>query len=80
MSKLRNSTHDRTRIADMEATMAGVPNPWLIMEKWVKCLWMAGSMMGVGLVLQRGDRSWLRKSTSSLQMNLKYPCRDSSQG
>ena len=60
-------------MADIAATMAGVPNPWLIMEKWVKCLWMAGSMMGEGLVLQSGDRSWFRKSTSSLQMNLKHP-------
>ena len=63
-----------TRMADMAATMAGVPKPWLIMEKWVKCLWMAGSMIGVGLVLHSGERSWFRKSTSSLQMNLKYPC------
>ena len=79
-SSLYQDSLSVTRMADMAATMAGVPKPWLIMEKWVKCLWMAGSMMGVGLVLQRGDRSWLRKSTSSLQMNLKYPCRDCSQG
>ena len=59
-----------TKIAVMDATMAGVPNPWLIMEKCVKCLCTAGSMMGCGLVLHRGDLSWFRKSTSSLQINL----------
>ena len=75
-----------TRIADIAATMAGVPKPWLIMEKWVKCLWepeveseagngsitwMLGSSSGCGLVLHRGLRSWFRKSTSSLQINLR---------
>ena len=63
---------DITSIADMAATMAGVPKPWLIMEKCVKCLCMPASIRGCGLVLHSGDRSWFRKSTSSLQMNLKY--------
>ena len=58
-------------MADIAATIAGVPKPWLIMEKWVKCLWMPGSSRGWGLVLQRGLRSWFRKSTSSLQINLR---------
>ena len=61
-----------TKIADIEATIAGVPNPWLIIEKWVKCLWTPGSMIGWGLVLQRGDLSWFRKSTNSLQINLQH--------
>ena len=37
---------DFTRIADIAATIAGVPKPWLIIEKWVKCLWMPGSSKG----------------------------------
>ena len=60
-----------TRIADIAATMAGVPKPWLIMEKCVKCLWMPGSSRGWGRVLHSGLRSWFRKSTSSLQINLR---------
>ena len=62
---------DSTRIADIAATMAGVPKPWLIIEKCVKCLWMPGSSRGWGRVLHRGLRSWFRKSTSSLQINLR---------
>ena len=71
MSNLRNRTNNRTRIADIEATMAGVPKPWLIMEKWVRCLWMAGSSRGWGRVLHSGLRSWFRRSISSLQINLQ---------
>ena len=53
------------------ATMAGEPNPCVIIEKCVRCLWMLGSRMGWGLVLHRGLRSWFRRSISSLQRNLK---------
>ena len=54
-----------TWIAVSAATMAGDPNPWVIMEKWVRCLWMAGSSRGWGRVLHSGLRSWLRNSISS---------------
>ena len=57
-------------MADKEATMAGEPKPWVIMEKWVRCLCMAGSRIGCGLVLQRGERSWFSRSISSLQIAL----------
>ena len=51
--------------------MAGDPNPWVIMEKCVRCLWMLGSRMGVGLVLHRGDLSWFNRSINSFVMYLE---------
>ena len=48
------------------ATMAGDPKPWVMREKWVRCLWMAGSSRGWGRVLHSGLRSWFRRSISSL--------------
>ena len=56
------------------ATMAGDPNPWVMREKWVRCLWMPGSSRGWGRVLHSGLRSWFRRSISSLQRNLKNEC------
>ena len=50
--------------------MAGEPKPWVIMEKWVRCLWMLGSRIGWGLVLHRGDLSWFNRSINSLQIIL----------
>ena len=58
-------------MADNAATMAGEPKPWVIMEKWVRCLWMLGSRIGCGLVLHRGDLSWFNRSISSLQIILE---------
>ena len=46
--------------------MAGEPNPWVIIEKWVRDLWMLVSRMGWGLVLHSGLRSWFRRSINSL--------------
>ena len=60
-----------TWIAVSAATMAGDPNPWVMEEKWVRCLWMPGSSRGWGRVLHSGLRSWFRRSISSLQRNLK---------
>ena len=71
MSNLRNRTNNRTRIADIEATMAGVPKPWLIMEKCVKCLCMPASIRGCGLVLHSGDRSWFSRSINSFVIALE---------
>ena len=51
--------------------MAGEPKPWVIMEKWVRCLCMAGSRIGCGLVLQRGERSWFSRSINSFVMALR---------
>ena len=57
-------------MADNAATMAGEPKPWVIIEKWVRCLWMLGSRIGWGLVLHRGDLSWFNRSINSLQIIL----------
>ena len=51
--------------------MAGDPKPWVIMEKWVRCLWMLGSKIGWGLVLHKGDLSWFSRSINSLQIILE---------
>jgi hypothetical protein len=59
-----------TWMAVREATMAGEPKPWVIMEKWVRWRCMLGSRMGWGRVLQRGDRSWFSRSISSFVINL----------
>ena len=59
-----------TWMAVSAATMAGDPNPWVIMEKWVRCLWMPGSRIMEGLVLHSGLRSWFRRSISSLVTSL----------
>lgn len=48
------------------ATIAGLPKPWLMREKWVRCLWIEGSRRICGLVLHKGDLSWLSRSISSL--------------
>ena len=53
------------------ATMAGLPNPWVMSEKCVKWRWMFGSKMICGRVLHSGDRSWLSKSISSLVICLR---------
>ena len=58
-------------MADNAATIAGDPKPWVIMEKWVRCLWMLGSKIGWGLVLHKGDLSWFNRSVNSLQTNLQ---------
>jgi hypothetical protein len=50
-------TYLLTWMAVREATMAGEPNPWVIMEKWVRWRCILGSTNMAGLVLQRGDRS-----------------------
>jgi hypothetical protein len=57
-------------MAVREATMAGEPKPWVIMEKWVRWRCMLGSSSMAGLVLQRGDRSWFNRSISSFVINL----------
>lgn len=48
------------------ATIAGDPNPWDISEKCVKWRWIDESRMCCGRVLHKGDRSWFRRSMSSL--------------
>ena len=45
--------------------MAGDPKPWVMEEKWDRCLWMPGSSIGGGLVLHSGDLSWFSSSISS---------------
>ena len=59
-----------TWIAVKAATIAGDPKPWVIKEKWVRCLWILSSRIMVGLVLQSGDLSWFNKSISSFVTNL----------
>lgn len=54
-----------TWIAVRAATMAGDPNPWDINEKCVKCLWIDGSRINWGRVLQSGDLSWFKRSINS---------------
>ena len=53
------------------ATIAGDPNPWVIIEKWVKWRWILGSRICWGLVLHNGLRSWFNKSINSLTITLK---------
>ena len=60
-----------TWMAVRAATMAGLPNPWVMSEKCVKWRWMFGSKMICGRVLHSGDRSWLSKSISSLVICLR---------
>ena len=69
-----------TWMAVREATIAGEPNPWVTIEKWVRCLWMLGSRMGWGRVLHRGDLSWFNRSISSLQINLEWPKLETPEG
>ena len=64
-------TYTRTWMAVRAATMAGDPNPWVIKEKWVRCLWMFWSKIMAGFVLHKGDRSWFSKSISSFVTILK---------
>ena len=45
--------------------MAGDPKPWVMEEKWDRCLWIPGSSIGGGLVLHSGDLSWFSSSISS---------------
>lgn len=60
-----------TCIAVRAATIAGLPNPCDMREKWVRCLCMLGSRMCCGRVLQSGDLSWFRRSISSLVICLR---------
>ena len=60
-----------TWMADIAATIAGVPNPCVIIEKCVRCRCIFWSMIGWGRVLHNGDRSWFRRSINSLQTNLR---------
>lgn len=46
-----------TCMACNAATMAGLPKPWEMSEKWVNGFCIIGSSSGGGLVLQSGDRS-----------------------
>ena len=62
----------RTWIAVRAATIAGEPNPCVIIEKWVRCLCILGSRMIAGRVLQRGDLSWFNRSINSFVTNLKH--------
>ena len=67
---VNNDDDDLTWMAVSEATMAGEPKPWVIMEKWVRWRCMLGSRMGWGRVLHRGDLSWFSRSISSFVINL----------
>ena len=58
-------------MADNAATIAGDPNPWVIMEKWVRGRWMLGSRIGWGLVLHKGDLSWFSRSINSFVIALE---------
>ena len=60
-----------TWIAVRAATMAGDPKPWVMREKFVRCRWMFWSRIIAGLVLQRGERSWFKRSISSFVTILK---------
>lgn len=60
-----------TWMAVRAATMAGLPNPWVMSEKCVKWRWMFGSRIICGRVLHSGDLSWLSKSISSLVICLE---------
>jgi len=51
--------------------MAGLPKPWVMSEKCVRCLWMLGSKIICGRVLHRGERSWLSRSINSLVICLQ---------
>ena len=53
------------------ATIAGDPNPCVIIEKWVKWRWILGSRICWGLVLHNGLRSWFNKSINSLTITLQ---------
>jgi len=64
--KKTNSVLVVTCIAVRAATIAGLPNPCDMREKWVRCLCMLGSRMCCGRVLQSGDLSWFKRSISSL--------------
>ena len=65
-----------TWMAVRAATMAGLPNPWVMSEKCVKWRWIFGSKMICGRVLHSGDRSWLSKSISSLVICLQWKERE----
>ena len=60
-------------MALIAATMAGPPKPWVMREKPVSALWVAGSSgeFWGWRPLPRGDLSWLSMSTSSLMMCLE---------
>ncbi len=58
-------------IAVRAATIAGDPKPCVMSEKCVRCLWMAGSRICGGRVLQRGDLSWFSRSINSFVISLK---------
>ena len=60
-----------TWMAVRAATMAGDPKPWVMREKCVRCLWMFWSRIIAGFVLQSGERSWFKRSISSLVTILK---------
>lgn len=54
------------------ATKAGLPNPWDMSEKCVKCLCIFGSNSRGGLVLHNGDLSLFSNCTNSVIMTLQY--------
>lgn len=64
-------SHLITWIAVKAATIAGLPNPCDMREKWVRCLCILGSRICCGRVLQSGDLSWFRRSISSLVICLE---------
>ena len=51
--------------------MAGEPKPWVMRLKWVRFLWIDGSRIWWGRVLQSGDRSWFSRSMNSFTMTLQ---------
>ena len=60
-----------TWMAVNAATMAGDPKPCVMREKCVRCRWMVGSRICWGRVLHSGERSWFKRSISSLVITLQ---------